>query len=463
MEGRAAATKRMESLDDTAAMVSKYFSKYPSGMDNRVKKWRGENMTRIVKHFGATEDQWRDWSWQVEHVIKDPSILFDLIELSYEQREAVAKAVKHRIPFGITPYYLSLMDRDLSIGFDHAIRAQVIPPPDYVNTMADHKSDRSVTFDFMGEHDTSPVDLVTRRYPFIAILKPYNTCSQICVYCQRNWEIEECLAPNAMASEEVIDEAIQWFKEHPNVGEVLITGGDPAVMSDESLDYLIGRLASLEQLFRIRIGTRTPVVLPFRWTDGLCDILAKYYEPGKREIAVVTHFAHPYEISVDAMEAVQRIGRRGIQVYNQEVFTVENSRRFETAKLRRVLKSIGVDPYYTFNMKGKEETRRYMVPIARILQERKEEARLMPGLDRTDEPVFNVPKLGKNHLRAWQDHRLVMVRPDGARVYEFHPWEKNITPVPPYNYIDVPIYDYLEAMAARGENIRDYRTIWYYY
>ncbi len=463
MEGRAAATKRMASLDDTAAMVNKYFSKYPSGMDNRVKKWRVENMTRIVKYFGATEDQWRDWSWQVEHVVKDPSILFDLIELSYEQREAVVKAVKHRIPFGITPYYLSLMDRDLSIGFDHAIRAQVIPPPDYVDAMADHKSDRSVTFDFMGEHDTSPVDLVTRRYPFIAILKPYNTCSQICVYCQRNWEIEECLAPNAMAAEEVIDEAIQWFKEHPNVGEVLITGGDPAVMSDEALDHLIGRLASLEQLFRIRIGTRTPVVLPFRWTDALCDILAKYCEPGKREISVVTHFVHPYEVSVDAMEAVQRISRRGIQVYNQEVFTVENSRRFESAKLRRALKSISVDPYYTFSMKGKEETRRYMVPIARILQERKEEARLMPGLDRTDEPVFNVPKLGKNHLRAWQDHRLVMVRPDGARVYESHPWEKNITPVPPYNYIDVPIYDYLEAMAARGENIRDYRTIWYYY
>lgn len=142
---------------------------------------------------------------------------------------------------------------------------------------------------------------------------------------------------------------------------------------------------------------------------------------------------------------------------------MENSRRFESAKLRRDLKSIGVDPYYTFNMKGKEETSRYMVPIARILQEQKEEARLLPGLDRTDEPVFNVPKLGKNHLRAGQDHRLVMILPDGSRVYEFHPWEKNITAIPPYNYVDVPIYDYLEELAIRGENVRDYRTIWFYY
>ena len=81
----------------------------------------------------------------------------------------------------------------------------------------------------------------------------------------------------------------------------------------------------------------------------------------------------------------------------------------------------------------------------------------------TDEPVFNVPRLGKNHLRAWQDHRVVMILPTGSRVYEFHPWEKNITPMPPYNYVDVPIYEYLEELAARGEKIRDYRTIWYYY
>ena len=200
-----------------------------------------------------------------------------------------------------------------------------------------------------------------------------------------------------------------------------------------------------------------------RWTDSLTDLLAKYHRPGRRELAVVTHFEHSYEISPEAREAVEKIRKRGMSVYNQQVFTLENSRRFESVKLRRDLKSIGVDPYYTFNMKGKDETRRFMVPIARILQERKEEARLLPGLDRTDEPVFNVPKLGKNHLRAAQDHRLVMIRPDGCRVYEFHPWEKNIYPMPPYNYVDVPIYDYLEELAARGETIRDYRTIWFYY
>lgn len=200
-----------------------------------------------------------------------------------------------------------------------------------------------------------------------------------------------------------------------------------------------------------------------RWTNTLIENISKYHKFGKREIAIETHFEHSYEITPEVSELTIKIRKMGISIYNQQVFTIENSRKFETAKLRKDLKLIGIDPYYNFNMKGKEEMQRFKVPIARILQEVKEEARLLPGLDRTDEPVFNVPKLGKNHLRAWQDHRVVMILPDGSRVYEFHPWEKNITPTPPFNYVDVPIYKYLEELASRGENMRDYRTIWYYY
>ncbi|MBN1159283.1 MAG: KamA family radical SAM protein [Bacteroidales bacterium] len=463
MKGREAAVARMEILDDLGSSVKKYFKKYPSGLESEVISWRMENEMKILRYFGATVGEWNDYRWQLKHVIKDARPLLDLIELTSEQREAVNKAVKNKVAFGITPYYLSLMDSKLSIGYDHAIRAQVIPPKEYVDKMVDHKGDRDITFDFMGEHDTSPVDLITRRYPIISIIKPFITCAQICVYCQRNWEIEKVLEPGALASRAKIDEALNWFDEHKSVGDVLITGGDPLIMKDEQLERIIEKLSAKEQIYRIRIGSRTPVVLPMRFTDRLMDMLSRYHNPPRLEIALVTHFEHSYEITPAAMEAVQKLRKSGISVYNQQVYTVENSRRFETAKLRKDLKSIGVDPYYTFNMKGKEETSRYMVPIARILQERKEEARLLPGLDRTDEPVFNVPRLGKNHLRAGQDHKLVMILPDGSRVYEFHPWEKNITPVPPYNYVDVPIYDYLEELAARGENIRDYRTIWFYY
>ena len=106
-----------------------------------------------------------------------------------------------------------------------------------------------------------------------------------------------------------------------------------------------------------------------------------------------------YEITPEAA-AIQMFKRKGISCYNQAVFTIQNCRRFELSALRKWLKLIGVEPYYTFNAKGKKETDYYRVPLARLQQEAKEEARLLPGLARTDEPVYNVPGLGKNYLRA---------------------------------------------------------------
>ena len=161
--------------------------------------------------------------------------------------------------------------------------------------------------------------------------------------------------------------------------------------------------------------------------------------------------------------AVHRLRRQGLQVYNQQVFTLHTSRRFQTVATRMALKKIGVDPYYTFYPKGKEETSHYTTPLARILQERKEEARLLPGSFRTDEPVFNVPRLGKNHVRASQDRELIGIRPDGRRVYLWHPWEKGIIPTQPWLYVDNSIQRYLQDLERMGEDPADYESIWYYY
>jgi lysine 2,3-aminomutase len=171
-KGREAALARMEILDDLGSTVRKYFKKYPSGLEDEVISWRKENKTKIMRYFGGTESDWDNYTWHLKHVVRNPKPLLDLIDLTVECKEAIQKAVKNRIPFGITPYYLSLMDSQLSIGYDHAVRAQVIPPKDYVDEMTEHRQERETLFDFMGEHDTSPIDLVTRRYPIIAILKP---------------------------------------------------------------------------------------------------------------------------------------------------------------------------------------------------------------------------------------------------------------------------------------------------
>lgn len=111
----------------------------------------------------------------------------------------------------------------------------------------------------------------------------------------------------------------------------------------------------------------------------------------------------------------------------------------------------------------KPEAAEYRVPIARILREYLEEARLLPGTRRTDTPVYNVPGLGKNYLLACQNRDLVSVMPDGSRYYEFHPWEKNLARQRGYLGRDVPVLDYLSRLAADGEDISDYSSIWYYY
>lgn len=463
LEGRKASEARTEILNELSSNMKKYLRKYPSGLEEEVITWRKANKRRILKYFNASEKDWDDYQWHLKHVIKDARPLLDLIELTEEQRQAISLATSNKIPFGITPYYLSLMDNQLNIGYDHAIRAQVIPPPDYVNQMVESRENRCLQFDFMGEHDTSPVDLVTRRYPGIAILKPFNTCAQICVYCQRNWEIDDVYSSAAFAGEEKIDAAIQWISDNPAISEVLMTGGDPLVMTDKRIRYILEKLAAIKSITRIRIGSRTLVALPQRITDELVDLIASFHVPGRREMAIVTHFEHSYEITPAAMEAVQKFRRKGMSCYNQAVFTIQNCRRFELCALRKWLRLIGVEPYYTFNAKGKEETNFYRLPLARLQQEAKEEARLMPGLTRTDEPVYNVPGLGKNYLRAEQNHLLLSIMPDGRRVYEFHPWEKFISSSRAYVHYDIPIYSFLQKLAAMGENIEDYKGIYYYF
>ncbi|MFH1011915.1 MAG: KamA family radical SAM protein [bacterium] len=463
LEGREAALKRSEKLDELWRRTEATMSRYPHGLLPEIIEKRKKNRIRILQALSASDENWSSWQWQFRHVARTAEQLEALVPLSADERECIHLATSHHIPFGVTPFYASLMDAEPDSSADRAVRAQVIPPLHYLDEMIAHREDREYAFDFMLERDTSPIDLITRRYTTIVILKPYDTCPQICVYCQRNWEIQQPLRPEALATREALETAIQWIREHPAIHEVLVTGGDPLALSDRRILSLLERLSDIDHVERIRIGTRLPVTCPMRITPELVSILARFQSPGRREICVVTHVEHPYEINQDLVAAIHRLRLAGISVYNQLVFTSYVSRRFEAALLRRLLRLCLIDPYYTFTTKGKEETRDYRVPLARILQEQKEEARLLPGLARTDEAVYNVPGLGKNYLRAWQHRDLVAILPDGARLYEFHPWEKKILPQKSYLGADIPILDYLERLREIGEDPAAYESIWHYY
>ncbi|MDD4050567.1 MAG: KamA family radical SAM protein [candidate division Zixibacteria bacterium] len=463
-QGREAAIERSRQLDVLSEAVQRVMNRYLTGLDESAIALRKSRREFILKVLGASENDWFDWKWQIANIVRGPDRMASLVGLSDTERSAIEAAKAERLPFAVTPYYLSLMDQQPDLGNDRSIRAQVIPPLSYVAEMNQYAGGNMSCLDFMKESDTSPLDLITRRYPAICIFKPFNTCPQICVYCQRNWEIEDAMEPGALAPASAIEKAISWIEDHPAIHEVLITGGDPLAMDDEQLEQILERLFSVRSIERIRIGSRVPITMPMRITDRLADLLSRYRILGKRQVAVVTHAQHPYELTPDTALAVEKLSTRGIPVYNQLVYTFYISRRFEAVQLRRTLALLGIDPYYTFNTKGKEETTEYRVPIARLLQEQKEEARLLPGLTRTDEAVYNVPGLGKNYLRARQHRDLISIRPNGARLYEFHPWEKNITShMSTYVGEDVPILDYLHHLDQIGEDVSDYETIWYYY
>lgn len=462
-EGVKAAKRRSADLSRMARLTARHIEKYACGLDHEAIRRRSRNRNRILDYFQATDLEWDQWQWHLRHIIQDADTLKSLVQLTDQEYEAVRLAHELKIPFGITPYYLSLLDNETNGRRDRATRAQVIPSLQYVHSLAAAKECNDKSMDFMLERDTSPIEGITRRYPNIVILKPVLTCPQICVYCQRNWEIEDVYSQQAVLSKDKLDRAIDWIAQTPEINEVLITGGDPLILPNKRIESIVSRVAAIPHVVRIRIGTRTPVTLPQRITESLVRALSRFHLPGKREIIVVTHFEHPYEITPQAMQAVQRFRRSGMEVYNQLVFTFFNSRKFEAAVLRQKLRLIGVTPYYTFNTKGKEETNDYRVPIARLMQEQKEEARLMPGTVRTDEIVFNVPGLGKNYLKANQHHDVISFLPDGRRVYEFHPWEKKLSLVSTYIYKDMPIYDYIRRLKAVGEDPADYKTIWYYY
>lgn len=461
--GRKAATLRSADLSRMAKAGRLVMSLYPSGLDKEVIRRRSRNKMRILQFFNATELEWNNWQWQCRHIIRDADSLASLVKISRDEYAAVKAANAASIPFGITPYYLSLMDNRTDSPHDRAVRAQVLPGRQYARSVDGMQRDGCASMDFMQEADTSPVEAVTRRYPNIVILKPVLTCPQICVYCQRNWQIKDVHAKTAVVSEAILKKAIEWIARTREINEVLITGGDPFMLSNSRIEKLMRQLCANPNILRIRIGTRTPVTLPQRISDALAKIVARYHIPGKREVIIVTHFEHSYEITPEAMEAVQKFRRLGMDVYNQLVYTFYNSRKFESAKLRQTLRLIGVTPYYTFNTKGKDETDDFRVPIARLLQEQKEEVRLLPGTVRTDKIVFNVPRQGKNYLDSSQHHNVISILPDGRRIYEFHPWEKKLTLMNTYVYTDVSIFDYLKRLRAAGETLRDYRSIWYYY
>ncbi|ABR48889.1 lysine 2,3-aminomutase YodO family protein [Alkaliphilus metalliredigens QYMF] len=288
---------------------------------------------KILSHFGATEDNWNDWQWQLSNRISDVDTLTKIIKLDDKEIEDIKK-VGQEFRWSVSPYYTTLIDDNNKYC---PIKLMAIP---HGYEIANTKGDT----DPMAEEFTNPAGSITRRYPDRLIINVTNECAMYCRHCQRRRNIG---TNDLHTSREVLQESIDYIRDNPEIRDVLITGGDALTLSNSMLDWLLGELHAIPSVDYIRLGSRTLVTMPQRITDKLINILKKY-----PPIFINTHFNHPMEITEESKAACDRLSNAGIPLGNQAVLLNGiNNNKFVMRLLNHELLKCRVRPYYIFHAK----------------------------------------------------------------------------------------------------------------
>lgn len=275
---------------------------------------------------------WNDWHWQVENRITTAEALEETgIILTDEEREGI-RVTLDKLRMAVTPYYLSLID--LSNPHD-PIRKQAIPTPDelYFAPYEDR--------DPLKEDEYSPCPGLTHRYPDRVLMLVTDVCSMYCRHCTRRRFTGQydCEAKTAQ-----IDRCVDYIRNHPEVRDVLISGGDAMFLEDSKLEYILSQIRAIPHVEIIRLGTRMPVVCPQRITPALCKMLKKYHP-----LWVNVQFNHPDEITPESSKACAMLADAGIPLGNQSVLLAGvNDCVFVMKKLVNELVRIRVRPYYIY-------------------------------------------------------------------------------------------------------------------
>jgi lysine 2,3-aminomutase len=277
------------------------------------------------------DEDWNQWSWQVKHRITTLDELQRLIPMTDEEVEGARLALE-KFRMAITPYYLTLIDPDDP---NDPIRKQAVP------TIHETELAKEDLDDPLEEDGDSPVFGLTHRYPDRVLFLITDMCSMYCRHCTRRRLAGE---RDGARSLEEIDACIDYIREHPLVRDVLLSGGDALLMSDDRLEYILKELRAIEHVEIIRLGTRTPVVMPQRITPELCAML-KRYEP----VWVNMQFNHPNEITPESRAACARMADAGIPLGNQSVLMRGiNDCVHVMRRLVNGLAWIRVRPYYIY-------------------------------------------------------------------------------------------------------------------
>ncbi|MBN2658884.1 MAG: KamA family radical SAM protein, partial [Spirochaetales bacterium] len=236
----------------------------------------------IPLYADVTGEEWNDWKWQLRHAVREVETLEKIIDLDDEEKNHLRDCLT-QFRMAITPYYAALMDRE---NRDCPVRKQAVPA---LEELYNAPSDLN---DPLHEDSDSPVPGLTHRYPDRALLLVTHECSMYCRHCTRRRVVGD---HDNIMPDDILEKAFQYIENTPQIRDVLISGGDPLVLSDDRLERILKRLSSIEHVEIVRIGSRMPVVLPMRITDDLVKMLQKYHP-----VYLNTHYNHPKEITAEA-------------------------------------------------------------------------------------------------------------------------------------------------------------------
>lgn len=309
-------------------------------------KGTGLHRRRCARQDGESPpDEFGDWRWQMRHRVKTLAALRRA--LPDLRGTEFLEPVFARYPMAITPYYLSLVRK--SDPSDPILR-QCVPQPEEL------ESPRYCLPDPLHEEKNSPVPHLIHRYEDRVLSLSSSTCPVYCRHCTRK---RMSGIREGFLSRQAIARQAAYLSEHPEVSEVIISGGDPLTMSTERLQSILAVFRSVASVRTIRIGTRTPVTLPMRITDELCEALEKFHP-----IWLCTHFNHPREITRESAAACDKILRAGIPILNQTVLLKGvNDSPEVMLELCKELMSIRVRPYYLYQCDLVQGVEHFRTPL----------------------------------------------------------------------------------------------------
>jgi len=302
---------------------------------------------------GASLADWNDWRWQLRHRIRTLDGLERVFALSPEERDAVSRH-NGSLPVGITPYYASLMSPDDP---GEALRRTHVPVgTEYLRLPGEAD-------DPLGEdHDTTVPGLV-HRYPDRVLFLATGFCSTYCRYCTRSRMVGEPGGEYSFNKGQW-QRAIEYIEAHPEIRDVLISGGDPLTLADDRLDDLLGRLRAIKHVEFLRIGSKVPTVLPMRITRSLIKVLRKYHP-----LWMSIHFTHPSELTPEVTEATARLADAGIPLGSQTVLLKGINDDVAVMKpLMQGLLQRRVKPYYLYQCDPISGSSHFRTPVEKGLE-----------------------------------------------------------------------------------------------